>query len=108
MGRKTMLSAMMSPVLAVTEPMALPMAMSACPFEAAIELTNSSGSVVASETMVAPTMKRGMPETSAIQPAASTNQSPPLMMQTRPSMNSSMMTGRDSTKTSPLDGRRAV
>ena len=91
-----MLSAMISAVLAVTEPMALPMAMSACPLEAAMLLTISSGSVVATETIVAPTMNRGTPDTSAIHPAASTNQSPPLMMRISPRANSRMMTARDS------------
>ena len=43
-------------------------------------------------TMVAPTRNFGMPETSAIQVAASTKKSPPLMTSARPSRNRRTMT----------------
>ena len=75
---------MISVVLAVTEPTALPMASCAEPFMAALTETNSSGRVVAKDTMVAPTTNLGMPVTSANQDAESTNQSPPLMVRKRP------------------------
>ena len=48
---------MISPVLAVTEPTALPMASALVPRAAPKQETISSGSVVATLTMVAPTMK---------------------------------------------------
>ena len=63
---------MMRPMLAVTEPTALPTAMPMEPLAEAISDTSSSGSVVHRLTMVAPMMNLGMPETSAIQLAAST------------------------------------
>ena len=76
-----------SPVLAVTEPTALPTAISALPSSAAKTDTSISGRVVAKLTMVAPMMNLGMPDASAIHPAASTNRSPPLMMHTSPAAN---------------------
>ena len=76
-----------SPVLAVTEPTALPTAISALPSSAAKTETSISGRVVAKLTMVAPMMNLGMPDASAIQLAASTNRSPPLMMHTSPAAN---------------------
>ena len=78
--------AMMSPVFAVTEPTALPMARALVPRAAPMHETISSGRVVAKLTIVAPTMKRGIPETSAIQPAASTKKSPPLTISARPTI----------------------
>ena len=75
---------MISPTLAVTEPTALPTAISALPSSAAKTETSISGRVVAKLTMVAPMMNLGMPDASAIQLAASTNRSPPLMMQISP------------------------
>ena len=75
---------MISVVLAVTEPIALPMASCAEPFIAARTETSSSGRVVAKETTVAPTTNFGIPVASANQEAESTNQSPPLMVSTRP------------------------
>ena len=80
--------AIISPVFAVTDPTAFPMAMSALPCAAASRDTSSSGMVVARETMVAPMMNFGMPDTSAIQLAASTNRSPPLTVSTMPNTNS--------------------
>ena len=74
----------MSPRLAVTLPTALPTAMSTFPWVAAMTDTSSSGSVVARLTMVAPTISFGMPLTSAIQEAASTNQSPPFTIRMIP------------------------
>lgn len=47
--------------------------------------TKISGIVVATLTIVAPMIKVGMPDTSAIQLAASTNQSPPLTTKMMPS-----------------------
>ena len=78
---------MIRPTLAVTEPTALPTAMPMEPLAEAISDTSSSGSVVARLTMVAPIRNLGMPETSAIQLAASTKKSPPLMISARPSRN---------------------
>ena len=80
---------MIRPVLAVTEPTALPMAMSALPSSAEKTDTSISGMVVAKLTTVAPMMNLGIPEASAIHVAASTKKSPPLMMHTRPAANSS-------------------
>ena len=75
------------PILAVTEPTALPIAISFCPFAAAIDETRSSGSVVAKLTTVAPIMNFGIPVASAIHVAASTKTSPPLTISTRPITN---------------------
>ena len=85
---------MIRPVLQVTEPMALPTAMSTLPPTAAMMDTSISGSVVAMDTMVAPTMNFGMPEASAIQLAASTKKSPPLTTRIRPSTNNSITRNR--------------
>lgn len=71
-------------VLAVTEPTALPDAISTLPSAVATIETIISGNVVAIETMVAPMMNFGTPSTSAIQLALSTNQSPPLMIKIKP------------------------
>ena len=90
-GRKMTDSAIMRPVFAVTDPMALPMAISVLPSAAAIVETMTSGMVVATETMVAPMMNCGIPEAAAIQLAASTNQSPPLTISTIPSRNKTMV-----------------
>ena len=76
-----------SPVLAVTEPTALPTAISALPSKAENTETSISGMVVAKLTTVAPIINFGMPEASAIQLAASTKRSPPFIMQTRPTAN---------------------
>ena len=78
-----------SPVFAVTEPTALPTAMSAFPSSAEKTDTSISGIVVAKLTTVAPIMNFGMPDASAIHVAASTKKSPPLMMHTSPAANSS-------------------
>ena len=86
--RKMKAMAMMRPRLAVTEPMALPTAMSFLPARLAITETIISGSVVARLTMVAPIMKGGMLAARAIQLAESTNQSPPLTTSTMPTANS--------------------
>mgnify|MGYP003355817753 CR=1 FL=1 len=75
------------PVLAVTEPTALPTAMSAFPSKAENSDTSSSGMVVAKLTTVAPMINFGMPVDSAIHVAASTNRSPPFMIQNRPAPN---------------------
>ena len=77
----------MRPVLAVTEPTALPTAMSAFPSKAENSDTSSSGMVVAKLTTVAPMINFGMPVDSAIHVAASTNRSPPFMIQNRPAPN---------------------
>ena len=74
-------------MFAVTEPTALPMASASMPWAAAMDDTISSGRVVAKLTTVAPITKAGMPDTQAIQPAASTNISPHLTMRTTPSTN---------------------
>ena len=76
-----------SPVFAVTEPTALPTAISALPSNAENTETSISGMVVAKLTTVAPMMNLGMPEASAIHVAASTKRSPPLMMHIRPTAN---------------------
>ena len=77
-----------NPVLAVTDPTALPTAISALPSSAAKTETSISGRVVAKLTTVQPMINLGIPEASAIQAAASTKKSPPLMMQTSPAVNS--------------------
>ena len=82
---------MMRAVLAVTEPTALPIAMSTLPSAAAIRETSISGRVVAMDTMVAPMIKVGMRSAPAIQLAASTNQSPPLMIISAPMANTSRL-----------------
>ena len=87
--------AKISAVFAVTEPTALPTAMSTLPSTAAMTDTIISGSVVARLTIVAPTINFGMPETSAIQLAASTKRSPPLTISTRPITNNSSSTQMD-------------
>ena len=69
--------AIISAILQFTEPTAFPIAIPVLPCDAAMEDTSISGRVVARLTIVAPMMNVGMPETSAIQLAASTNQSPP-------------------------------
>ena len=81
-------------MFAVTEPIALPMAMSVLPSAAAIVDTMISGSVVATETIVAPIRNFGMPDASAIQAAASTNQSPPLMISTNPTRNRKIVSAK--------------
>ena len=83
--------AMIMPVFAVTEPMALPIAISVLPSAAAIVETMISGSVVAMDTTVAPIRNCGRPEASAIHVAASTNQSPPLTINASPSRNSKIV-----------------
>ena len=88
-GMHTRDSPRMSPRLAVTEPTALPTARSTSPWRVPVRETVSSGRVVARETMVAPMMNRGTPVASAIHTAPSRNQSPPLMIRSRPSKNNS-------------------
>ena len=90
-GRKMSEMAMIMPVLAVTEPMALPIAISVLPSAAAMVETMISGSVVAMDTTVAPIRNCGRPEASAIHVAASTNQSPPLTINASPSRNSKIV-----------------
>ena len=86
-GMQTMKMPIIIAVFAVTEPIAFPAAISTFPFAVAVMLTIISGNVVAMETMVAPITNLGTPATSAIQLAESTNQSPPLMIKTSPTMN---------------------
>ena len=86
-GMQTMEIPKIRPILAVTEPTALPTARSTSPASTPVMETVSSGSVVASETMVAPMINRGTPVTSAIHTAPSRNQSPPLTISTSPSIN---------------------
>ena len=74
-------------MFAVTDPIALPMAISALPERAAKTETIISGNVVARLTTVAPTITFGIPETSAIHAAASTNTSPPLIIRAIPIRN---------------------
>ena len=93
-GKNSSDTAMMRPMFAVTEPIALPMAMSVLPSAAAIVDTMISGSVVATETIVAPIRNFGMPDASAIQAAASTNQSPPLMISTNPTRNRKIVSAK--------------
>ena len=83
-GMKMSEIAMMSPVFAVTEPMALPIARSVLPSAAAMVETMISGSVVAIDTTVAPIRNCGSPDAAAIHVAASTNQSPALDDQHEP------------------------
>ena len=80
---------MIRPVFAVTEPTALPTAISFLPSRLAITDTSSSGIVVAKLTIVAPTINEGMLAALAIKLEASTNQSPPLITSTIPSINKS-------------------
>ncbi|UKI21077.1 MAG: hypothetical protein L6V83_05795 [Christensenella sp.] len=81
-------NAMISAILQLTEPTALPIAIAACPSAAEMLETRISGRVVATLTIVAPMMKVGIPDTSAIQLAASTNQSPPFTTRRIPSARS--------------------
>ena len=83
-GMQIMPMAIIRPVLAVTLPMALPIAISTLPSCAAMAETSNSGSVVARLTTVAPTISLGIPDTSAIHVAASTNTSPPFTIRTIP------------------------
>ena len=71
-------------MFAVTEPTALPIAIALEPRDAPKQETISSGRVVARLTTVAPTIKCGIPETSAIQTAASTKRSPPFIISISP------------------------
>ena len=87
-GRNRIVNARIKAVFAVTDPIALPAAISACPDSAAITDTKISGKVVATETMVAPMMNGGIPDADAIHAAASTKRSPPRIMQNSPSANS--------------------
>ena len=80
--------AMMSPRFATTLPTALPTAISIEPRAVAMTETMSSGRVVATETTVAPTRRGDTPRISAVQDAASTNQSPPLTIITMPRASS--------------------
>ena len=77
-------------MFAVTLPTALPTAISTLPCAPAITDTNSSGSVVATLTIVAPIISFGMPLTSAIQEAASTKKSPPFTIKTIPKIKSNL------------------
>ena len=79
---------MIRPMFAVTEPTALPTARSSSPSMTPVTDTVSSGRVVATLTIVAPIMNLGIPVKFAMKTAESTNQSPPLMMSTRPTTNS--------------------
>ncbi|MPM50257.1 hypothetical protein SDC9_96993 [bioreactor metagenome] len=98
-----------SPRLAVTEPTALPTARSISPLSTPVTETVSSGSVVATDTTVAPTIKCGMPEVSAIHTAPSKNQSPPLTISKSPTENSNTMTNRFTARPSlPAPRRRRV
>ena len=87
-----MATAMISPVLAMTEPTALPTAISTLPWAAAMTETIISGMVVARLTMVAPMMKVGIFMALAIQLAASTKASPPLITSTTPTANNRQQT----------------
>ena len=87
-GMHTSEMPMIRPMFAVTEPMALPTAMSYSPSTTPKSDTVSSGRVVHKLTIVAPTMNLGIPVTLAIHTAESTNQSPPLMIRTSPATNS--------------------
>ena len=86
-GIHTMKIPIIIAVFAVTEPIALPAAISTLPLAVAWILTIISGKVVATETIVAPITNFGTPRISAIQLALSTNQSPPLIIRTRPTTN---------------------
>ena len=92
LGRHIIDIAIMSPVLAVTDPTALPIAISTLPFRAAKSDTRSSGRVVARLTMVAPIMNLGIPDISAAHVAASTKTSPPLIINPRPTINKIIVT----------------
>ena len=108
-----MATARIRPMLAVTDPTALPMAMSVLPWPAAMAETSISGMVVATDTMVAPMMKVGIFMARAIQLAASTNTSPPLTTRAMPAKNSTYtsMASMISSSQSGMDkrntGRRA-
>ncbi len=78
----------MSPVLAVTEPTALPIAIAFEPRAAPIAETSSSGRVVAKLTTVAPIINFGIPETSAIHTADYTKRSPPFPISPSPPIKS--------------------
>ena len=81
-------------VLAVTDPIAFPIASWAESFIAALTETRSSGRVVANDTTVAPTTNFGIPVASANQEAESTNQSPPFIIEQRPTMKITAATAR--------------
>ena len=76
-------------VLTVTDPIALPTAISVQLLLAAISDTIISGKVVARETMVAPMIICGMPKMLAMVVAACTKKSPPLTIIKMP-MSSAM------------------
>ena len=80
--------------MAVTLPTALPTDISTFPCLAAITETIISGMVVATLTIVAPTISFGIPLTSAIQDAASTNQPPPWMMRIMPAIKIAIISKR--------------
>ena len=87
-GRHTSDIPIMSPIFAVTEPTALPTAISSSPPSTPVTDTVSSGRVVARLTTVAPIINLGIPVAFAIHTAESTNQSPPLIIRRRPRTNS--------------------
>jgi hypothetical protein len=78
--------AKIKPILHITDPIALPIAISGHPLVDAIVETKNSGSVVARLTIVAPIIKFGIPVTLATHTAASTKMSPPLMIITKPTI----------------------
>lgn len=87
MGSAIMATAIIRAVFAVTEPTALPMAISVFPSAAAIQDTIISGIVVARLTMVAPMINVGIFSARAIQLAASTKKSPPFTTRAIPKAN---------------------
>ena len=84
-----MVSAAISAVLQITEPIALPYAISPWPLTADPADTMTSGRVVPIDTTVAPIRISGTWNRRAMPTAPSTNQSPPLMSRRSPSPNSS-------------------
>ena len=94
-----------SAVLQMMLPSALPTLISgdcALPIAAVVE-TRISGSVVPSETIVAPTTISGILSRFAIATAASTNLSPATQMSTRPPTNSTMVHSRESGTENDID-----
>src|SRR5690554_2969773 len=76
-----------NPRFAITDPYAFPIAKSTFPALDANTDTNTSGNVVASDTIVALIIKLGIPVILATYTAASTNQSPPFIISANPTNN---------------------
>ena len=86
-GLTAIVTADISAVLQMIEPMALPYAIAPIPLAALVADTITSGNVVPIDTTVAPISISGMWNLFAIPVAPSTNQSPPLISSNSPAIN---------------------